>query len=144
MRKCVQKISDEGSFHTTCLSASRDGKFLASGNKMGTVNIFSTSDLSRGQDNVTPLKTIMNLTTSITDLQFNPTSQLLGFCSKWKKNALRLVDIPSFSVYQNFPGAAVGVLKYPFNIDFSHSSTYMSMGNDEGKCHLYNMYYFNK
>ena len=70
MRKCVNKFSDEGSFHTTCLSASKDGKYIASGNKMGTVNIFSTQDLSAGK----PLKTIMNLTTSITDLQFNPTS----------------------------------------------------------------------
>lgn len=61
-------MSDEGSFHTTCLSASRDGKFLASGNKMGTVNIFASSDLARADANVTPLKTIMNLTTSITDL----------------------------------------------------------------------------
>lgn len=69
MRRCVAKITDEGSFHTTCISASPDGKYLSTGNKMGTVNIFSTSDFESG-----PLKTVMNLTTSITDMKFNPTS----------------------------------------------------------------------
>lgn len=61
----------------------------------------------------------MNLTTSITDLKFGPTSEVLAFCSKWKKNALRLVHIPSFTAYQNFPGCAPGILKYPFCLDFS-------------------------
>ena len=69
MRRCVAKISDEGNFHTTCISASPDGKYVSTGSKMGTVNIFSTSDFGSG-----PLKTVMNLTTSITDLKFNPTS----------------------------------------------------------------------
>jgi U3 small nucleolar RNA-associated protein 18 len=85
----------------------------------------------------------MNLTTSITDLKFNPTSQMLAFCSKWKKNAVKIIHIPSFTVYQNFPGAAEGILKYSFNLDFSRpSGEYLAMGNDEGKVHLWHMPYF--
>ena len=87
----------------------------------------------------------MNLTTSITDMKFNPTSEMLVYCSKWKKNnAIRLVHLPSLTAYQNFPGAAVGVLKYGFCLDFNHTGEYLCMGNDEGKVHLWNMPYFAK
>ena len=116
---------------------SNDGKSLATGSKMGTINIFSIE--GGCQVNAKPLKQIMNLTTTITDLKFHPSSHLLAFCSKWKKNALKLVHVPSLTTYQNFPGAAVGILKYPFNIDFSNQGEYMVMGNDEGKAHLYNL-----
>lgn len=86
----------------------------------------------------------MNLTTSITDMKFNPTSQVLAYCSKWKKNALRMVHLNSMTAFQNFPGAAVGVLKYPFCLDFSHSGEYVTMGSDEGKAHLWHMPHFAK
>ena len=35
----------------------------------------------------------MNLTTSVEFLKFNKGSNNLGLCSRWKKNALRLVII---------------------------------------------------
>ena len=75
-------------------------------------------------------------------MKFNKSAQVLAFCSKWKKNALRLVHMDSLSVYQNFPGAAVGILKYPFCLSFNHSGEFLSMGSDEGKAHLWHMPYF--
>ena len=134
-------MADEGAFSTTTIEVSKDGKTVATGSKMGTVNIF-TFDKQTQRLSTKPAKTIMNLTTSITDLKFNPKSNLLAFCSKWKKNAIRLVHIPSYTTYQNFPGSAAGILKYPFNIDFSYSGEYMVMGNDEGKAHLWHIPYF--
>ena len=86
----------------------------------------------------------MNLTTSITDLKFNPTSETLVFCSKWKKNAMRMVHLNSMSTFQNFPGAAVGILKFPFCMDFSYTGEYICMGNDEGKSHMWHMPHFSK
>ena len=54
-----------------------------------------------------------------------------------------MVHLPSLSVYQNFPGAAVGILKYPFNLDFSKvTGEYMAMGNDEGKVHMWHLPFF--
>lgn len=82
---------------------------------------------------------MMNLTTSITDLSFHPSSELLTFCSKWKKNAVRMVHIPSLTTYQNFPGAAVGILKFGMNMDYSHTGDLLAMGNDEGKVHMWNL-----
>jgi U3 small nucleolar RNA-associated protein 18 len=84
---------------------------------MGTVNIFSLD--SPLNEKTVPEKTMMNLTTAITDLKFSPTSEVLSFCSKWKKDAVRMAHIPSHTAFQNFPGAAVGILKYPFCLDYS-------------------------
>jgi len=63
---------------------------------MGTVNLFKVNDSTLDEK---PFKTLMNLTTAVTDLAFNPTSELLSFSSKWKKNAFRLAHIPSYTAY---------------------------------------------
>ena len=40
MRKCTGKILDAGAFSTTSVSLSPSGNLLATGSKMGSVNIF--------------------------------------------------------------------------------------------------------
>lgn len=100
---------------------------------MGTVNVYEVG----ASGSLKQVKTIGNLTTSITDLKFNPTSQMLAYSSKWKKNALRMIHLNSMTAFQNFPGAAQGILKYPFCLDFSNTSEYLAMGNDEGKAHIW-------
>lgn len=84
----------------------------------------------------------MNLTTSITDVKFNHSSELLAMCSKWKKNAFKMVHIPSYTVFQNFPGVAPGVLKYSMCFDFHYKSKFIAMGNDEGKVHMFELSHF--
>jgi U3 small nucleolar RNA-associated protein 18 len=92
------------------------------------------------------MKSVMNLTTAISDIRFDPSGQLLGVCSKWKKNAVRLIHAGvggSFAAYQNFPaGHAVGVLKYPLCLGFSCDSQYFALGNDEGKAHMWHLSHF--
>mmetsp|Transcript_41960 Transcript_41960/g.55289 ORF Transcript_41960/g.55289 Transcript_41960/m.55289 type:complete len:116 (-) Transcript_41960:93-440(-) len=108
---------------------------------MGSVNLFHISGETELLEK-SPFKTLMNLTTSITDLSFNHSSELLAFCSKWQKNAVRLAHIPSYTVFQNFPGVAPGVLKYGFCAEFSHQSEFLALGNDEGKAHLFQLNHF--
>ena len=79
MQKCVSKVSDEGNFSSTTIDVSPDGRHLATGSKMGTVNIYSLNSEAESSANwlrpgQKPDKTVMNLTTSITDLKFSPTS----------------------------------------------------------------------
>ena len=136
-------IADTGGFSTTKLAVSPNGQLLASGSKMGSVNLFhinAETDLLEDK----PFKTLMNLTTSITDLKFNHSSEMLAMCSKWQKNAFRIAHIPSYTVFSNFPGVAPGVLKYPFSLSFSHQSEFLAMGNDEGKAHLFQFNHFHK
>ncbi|TNV73453.1 hypothetical protein FGO68_gene12597 [Halteria grandinella] len=142
-RKCLSKVQDEGCFNTTHLTVSADGSQLATGSHSGVVNVYKTE--TEGKP-LTLVKSILNLTTAITDLKFDPTGQLLAVCSKWKKNALRLIHTGpggTFTTYQNFPaGHAVGVLKYPLCMGFSSDSQYFAMGNDEGKAHLWHLSHF--
>ncbi|CDW85091.1 u3 small nucleolar rna-associated protein 18 homolog [Stylonychia lemnae] len=143
-KKCVAKYSDEGSFNTTHICMSPDGKNLATGSYMGIINIYKFDFNTQRIETLSPMKSIMNLTTAITDLKFNPTSQILAVCSKWKKNAIKLIHIPSYTVYQNFPGVAIGVLKFALTIDFSYSSEFLAFGNDEGKAHLFHLSHFSE
>jgi hypothetical protein len=43
MRKCIGKVADEGSFSTTHIQMSPDGKNIATASKMGVVNFFNYS-----------------------------------------------------------------------------------------------------
>jgi U3 small nucleolar RNA-associated protein 18 len=139
MRKCIGRVQDTGAFNTTSLALSPSGNLLATGSKMGSINFYS---IDEGGISEAPFKSLMNLTTSITHLDFNHTGELLSFSSRWKKNAIKLAHIPSYTVFQNFPGVAPGVLKYPFSGGFSHKSQYYACGNDEGKCHLFELDHF--
>ena len=149
MRKCVGKTSDEGSFNSTHIAMSPDGSHLATGSYTGVVNVYNiegggiTKDgASTGKHDPKPVKSIMNLTTAVSDLSFNHNGQLLAVCSKWKKNAVKLIHVPTCTVYQNFPGVGEGVLKYPLCLDFSHKSEFLALGNDEGKAHLFHLSHF--
>ena len=141
MRKCIAKVPGAGNFNTTHMVISPDGSMIATGSKMGVVNFYSVDAQTHLIQNE-PVKSVMNLTTAITDLKFNSTSQLLAVCSKWKKNAVRLVHIPSYTVYQNFPGGGLGMLKYPFCVDFSSTSEFFGLGNDQGAASLYHLNHF--
>ena len=88
----------------------------------------------------------MNLTTAVSDLRFDQSGQMLAVCSKWKKNAVRIIHTGpggSFTGFQNFPaGHAVGVLRYPLTLGFSSDSQYFALGNDEGRAHLWHLSHF--
>ena len=81
-RKCMGRVADTGGFSSMKLAVSPSGLLLASGSKMGSVNLFNISG-ETGLLEKSPFKTLMNLTTSVTDLAFNHSSEVLSFCSKW-------------------------------------------------------------
>jgi len=39
---------------------------------------------------------------------------------------------------------AIGVLKYALTLDFSYSSEFFALGNDEGKAHLFHLSHFSE
>jgi hypothetical protein len=41
--------------------------------------------------NIEPIKTVENLTTACEYLKFNKFGDKLGFCSRWKKHAFKIV-----------------------------------------------------
>lgn len=73
MRRCIAKTHDTGNFSSTHIEISPDNNLLATASKMGVVNIFKF-DKNTKKVEEEPLKSIMNLTTAITDIKFNATS----------------------------------------------------------------------
>ncbi|KAG9343849.1 hypothetical protein JZ751_013230 [Albula glossodonta] len=126
--KCVNRFSDDGSLKGTSIAVSRNGQYIACGPKM--VVVFAES-------NPKPLKAIMNLLTSVTSLRFNPSTEMLAIASSAAEEAIRLVHIPSFSVFSNYPVSKRSSVFRPQCLDFSPNSGFFSVANNKGKALLY-------
>jgi len=81
-------------------------RWIAIGSTSGIVNLYDrTSWIETGpaSTNPAPTKTLENLTTPVSRLCFSPDGQAMCMASRWKRDALRLVHLPSCSVYRNWP-----------------------------------------
>lgn len=144
---------------------------LNNSSNIGLVNMygpeaFSTQD--RESDSSSPpkvVKTIENLTTSISSMKFNFDAQLLALASKEKKDAVKLVSqvallfypttisnktdsprllqvhVPSLTTYSNWPTSSTP-LGHVTALDFSPKSEYVAMGNTRGKVLLYHLRHY--
>jgi WD40 repeat protein len=136
-RNCLKKVNDYGNFYTNCMDISNDYTYLSTGGKQGYVNLYSVSDLVKDlNEDVEPVKIYDNLTTSCDFVRFNKTNSMLGISSKWKKNALRFINLENKKVFTNFPSFKEH-MKYPFCFDFNSDNSLLSIGNDEGKAYLF-------
>eukprot|EP01062_Namystynia_karyoxenos_P043583 TRINITY_DN31928_c0_g1_i1.p1 TRINITY_DN31928_c0_g1~~TRINITY_DN31928_c0_g1_i1.p1 ORF type:complete len:585 (+),score=138.25 TRINITY_DN31928_c0_g1_i1:82-1755(+) len=137
---------DEGASLATCLAISRD--YYAVGSSHGIVNVYSRPAAWPGDPVATaprPLKAIESLVTEASFARFNRDrdfgTQLLAIGSGKKADQIRLVHIPSMTVYRNFPfgqdlqkGRAGGESSHG-NLtccDFSPNSGFMVIGNELG------------
>jgi len=138
-RNCLKKVNDYGNFYTNCMDISNDYTYLSTGGKQGYVNLYSVSDLVNDlNEDVEPVKIYDNLTTSCDFVRFNKTNSMLGISSKWKKNALRFINLENKKVFTNFPSFKEH-MKYPFCFDFNSDNSLLSIGNDEGKAYLFHI-----
>jgi U3 small nucleolar RNA-associated protein 18 len=126
-RRAVARWQDEGGVGTTIIAlGGRSGRkdlggdaWIALGSSGGIVNIYSrrawfadrdaaelaTDDNSGVPPKPKPTRTLDQLTTPTSHLSFSPDGQLLVMASRWKKDALRLVHLPSCAIYRNWPTA---------------------------------------
>ena len=139
-RRCIAKRSDPGVFKCTAADLSHDGSMLALGDASGVVNMHILKG-KEFDENAILAKSIENITTKVGTLSFGKKNELLAVGSKWKKNAFRLVHLPSFKAFSNFPGLKNN-MKYPFCAAFSSDNSLLSVGNDEGHCYLYRLPYY--
>jgi len=84
----------------------------------------------------TPTRVFEQLTTSISVVAFSPDGQLLAFGSQHKKDALRLVHLPSCTVYRNWPTEQTPLGRVTA-IAFSSKSDVLAVGNDVGRVRLW-------
>lgn len=129
-RRTVGLWRDEGSVGGTVMAmGGKDGpeglggdRWIAVGSNSGVTNIYDRNDLvvAKNTDdtaaaagvhdgglevkaNPEPARRLEHLTTPITTTTFSPDGQLLAFGSVHKKDALKLVHLPSCTVYRNWP-----------------------------------------
>ncbi|KAJ6931236.1 U3 small nucleolar RNA-associated protein 18 [Populus alba x Populus x berolinensis] len=138
-RACIHKAVDEGCIHGTALCTSPARNLFAAGSDSGIVNIYNRDEFLGGKKK--PIKTIENLTTKVDLLKFNNDAQILAVCSHMKKNSLKLIHVPSFTVFSNWPPAN-SAIHYPRCLDFSPGGGFMAMGNAAGKVLLYKLHHY--
>jgi WD40 repeat protein len=118
--------------------------WVAVGSNSGITNIYNRSELVASQNNgeivvkerPEPTKRFEQLVTPITVLTFSPDGQLLAFGSKLKKDAFRLVHLPSCTVYRNWPTDQTPLGRVTA-VAFSSGSDVLAVGNDSGKIRLW-------
>merc|ERR1712096_513822 len=130
--QCLKKMQDADGWNGTKIALST--KYLISGNNSGYIYIYHLNDKK-------PFKKISNLTTKITDIKINHNQQLLIACSKFKKDSLRLIHLPSGTVYSNWPYLSTP-LNYVNICAFSTQSKYLACGNARGIALLYRLIQF--
>lgn len=139
-RSCVHKAIDDGCIASSAVAFSPSGQFVATGSKQGVVNIYDAKSVLTMRTPA-PLKIVMNLVTSITSLKFNPTSEILAMSSNVQANAFKMVHIPSFTVFTNFPTYQTKI-NNPLDIDFSPNSGYLGLSNNKGSAYLYRLKHY--
>ncbi|XP_072530820.1 U3 small nucleolar RNA-associated protein 18 homolog [Salminus brasiliensis] len=139
--KCVNKFVDDGCVRGTSLAVSRDGLYVACGSQSGVVNVYSQKTCL--QDPAPkPLKAVMNLLTAATSLRFNPNSEILAIASRAEDEANRLVHIPSFTVFSNFPIFRKKTIYRSHCLDFSPNSGFYSVANNKGHAVLFRLLHY--
>ncbi|CDO51798.1 hypothetical protein DV113_001814 [Geotrichum candidum] len=143
-RQFTGRWRDEGGVGSSTIAlGGKDNRWCAIGSGAGIVNVYDRQSLqggivsSEGEPlSYKPRATLKQLVTAITTLEFSPDGQMLVMASKEKKDAFKLVHVPSFTVFKNWPTTVT-----PFgrvtSFDFTPGGEYMSVGNLQGKARLW-------
>jgi len=139
-RRLEHSFIDEGCIHGSTLALSPNQAMLATGSAEGVVNVY---DFQKVQNSKLPApeKSFMNLTTKITNLRFNHSSEMLVMSSRVVPNCIRLAHFPSGSVYANFPGidAKIGFVT---SLNFSPNSSFLAFGTKLKEVPLFRLKHF--
>ncbi|CAH1286723.1 unnamed protein product [Diabrotica balteata] len=140
MNRVKHKFSDEGCLQGTTLSVAPSNQFLAAGSAQGVVNMYNMNDVFKS-NTPKPRKTILNLTTAIKDLKFNPSSEILGFCSADIQNSVKLFHVGSENVFSNFPNFSTK-MGHTNVLNFSPGGGYCAFGNRKSIVSLYRLKHY--
>ncbi|KAK5639763.1 hypothetical protein RI129_010574 [Pyrocoelia pectoralis] len=140
MRRVKYKWIDEGCLEGSTLSISSTNQFIAAGSTHGIVNIYGTEDILKSKV-PKPRKTLFNLTTCVTNLKFNSTSEFVALAATDIENSARLFHIGAGSVFSNFPpfGTKLGSITA---MNVSPGSGYIAFGNKKSTVALYRLKHF--
>lgn len=157
--RCEVVKRDSGLFGANSLSASSQAGWWAVGSESGIVNMYNGEDLwsgaaaskstamtnsAAGEQSIEAQKSVSNLITSTTTLRFGcpatarGDSQILAFSSRSKKDALRLLHLPSLTVFSNWPTSGTP-LGHVSDVAHSADGKVMAIGNTRGRTLLFGL-----
>ncbi|KAL6940153.1 hypothetical protein ACO0QE_004048 [Hanseniaspora vineae] len=125
------------------LDTIKQNRWLAIGSESGIVTIYdryNTSGPGLVGMKAKPI-TVDVLTTSVSTIEFSHDGQLLCIASRSTKDALRLVHLPSGTVFSNWPNSGTPLGKVT-SVKFSSNSEYLATGNLQGKVRLWRLSHY--
>ncbi|KAG0143814.1 hypothetical protein CROQUDRAFT_660793 [Cronartium quercuum f. sp. fusiforme G11] len=158
MRKLLTSWTDHGGFNPTLITTTdKDGgkatarSYTAIGSQTGIVNVYDDSQWANDKYEESrvfgaerkPMKTIENLTTTVTTMKFNPDAQILAIASDARKDQLKLVHLPSATVFSNWPTSGTP-LGHVSDVGFSNKSDMLAIANTKGTVLLYSLGWWSK
>jgi U3 small nucleolar RNA-associated protein 18 len=171
--RCVSKFRHEDGTCTSSLAAHRSpssdrpGYSLAVGAESGVVSLFQVeAAVDASVPALSVVKSIMSLTTKITNICYHPSSEIMAIASdevgnfalsryQWhvlkcclsffhplflaqKNDQLKLVHLPSNSVFTNWPTERTPLRKVT-SLAFSPGGTFFVVGNNKGHASLWRL-----
>ena len=156
-QRAVARWQDEGAVGTTTIALGGDNghpgsligqdRWVVVGSSSGVVNIYdrrawlvspvkNDSRESPVPEHPKPTRSLDQLTTPTSHLTFSPDGQLLVVASRWKKDALRLVHLPTCTVYKNWPTSNTPLGRIT-GVAFAPGSDGLAVANEAGKIRLW-------
>ncbi|KAL8727305.1 MAG: hypothetical protein Q9166_006136 [cf. Caloplaca sp. 2 TL-2023] len=146
-KRIVGRWVDEGVVGTTVVAIGGRGsgakdcggdRWVAVGSSSGIVNVYDRKNWGSGNipANPKPIRAFDQLTTPTSHLTFSPDGQLMVMASRWKRDALRLVHLPSCTVYKNWPTSSTP-LGCITALAVAPKSDMLAVANEQGKIRLW-------
>lgn len=130
--------TNSDNIRTTEAGNMRANRWLAIGSESGYVNVYDRKKLS---NNPKPVAALDQLTTTISSLTFSPDGQILCMASRAVKDALRLVHLPTCTVFSNWPTSGTPLGKVTATAFSSHGEM-IAVGNEQGKVRLWTLNHY--
>ncbi|KAH8814872.1 U3 small nucleolar RNA-associated protein-like protein [Xylogone sp. PMI_703] len=149
-RTFIARWIDDGSIGATVVAlgghngpaALGGDRWVVIGSQSGVTNIYNRRSFVTDAGEVKipsrpePTRRFMQLTTPTSNVAFSPDGQLLVISSQWKKDALRIIHLPSCTVYRNWPTSSTPLGRITA-VAFSSGSDMLAVANEAGKIRLW-------
>lgn len=147
-KRVIARWIDEGAVGITTIAIGGKGtgpkslggdRWIAVGSSSGIVNVYDRRKWITGEAvpaRPKPTRAFDQLTTPTSHLEFSPDGQVLCMASRWKRDALRLVHLPTCTVFRNWPTGATPLGRITA-VAWAANSGMLAVGNEQGKVRLW-------